>query len=135
MALHLLRRFCVIIHMKSDIADVCTSQALAQAQADALLVDLREPEDVQGLAFDVTEVLNLPLSQLAQRWQELPRERELILACETGEQSAAASLVLREQGYTRVSPMRGGILLWMQKGYPVRGRRFDTTAFPATLKE
>lgn len=135
MALRLFRSFLVIMYMKSDIADVCTTQALVQAHYDAVLVDLRESEDVQALALDVPEVLNLPLSQLAQRWQELPCERELILACQTGEQSAAASHFLREHGYARVSPMRGGILLWMQKGYPVRGRRFDTAASPTTLKE
>lgn len=123
--LRLFQPLCVFLTVKNDIPDVCTTQALAQTRADALLVDLREPQEVQALAFDAPEVFKLPMSQLAQRWQALPRDRELILACRTGEQSVTVSHFLQARGYTRVSPMRGGILLWMQKGYPVLGRRFD----------
>lgn len=111
--------------MTEDLEQICTTQTLAQVQAGAVLVDLRESVDAKALAFDVPGLIHLPMSQLRQRWRELPRDLELILACQTGEQSATASLFLRQQGHTRLSPMRGGILLWMQKGYPVQGRRFD----------
>jgi len=111
--------------MTEDLEQICTTQTLAQVQAGAVLVDLRESADAQALAFDVPELIHLPMSQLPERWRELPQDRELILACQTGQQSAIASLYLRQQGYARLSPMRGGVLLWMQKGYPVRARRFD----------
>jgi len=70
-------------------------------------------------------VLNLPLSQLVQRWQELPQDCELVLVCQNGDKSAQASEFLRSKGLAHGSPMRGGILLWMQKGYPVIGKRFN----------
>lgn len=34
-----------------------------------------------------------------------------------------AAQFLQVHEFTQVSPMRGGILLWMQKGYPVIGQR------------
>jgi rhodanese-related sulfurtransferase len=103
---------------------ICTTNAQRQVQDGALLVDVRELGDVRVLAFDAPEVFNLPLSELEQRWQELPRDRELVTVCQTGEQSQIASQLLLSKGLTRVSPMRGGIVLRMQKGYPVIGRRF-----------
>lgn len=107
---------------------MCTTNARQQSQRGALLLDVREPQEVQALAFDAPDVINLPLSQLVQRWQELPQDRELVLVCQNGDQSAQASEFLRAQGFAHVSPMRGGILLWMQKGYPVIGQRFNAPA-------
>ena len=107
-------------------SEICTTNALSQSQMGALFVDVREPQDAAALAFDAPEVVNLPLSQLAQRWHELPIDRELVMVCQNGEKSAQASAFLNAQGLKNVQPMRGGILLWMQKGYPVIGKRFTS---------
>lgn len=104
----------------------CTTQVRAQSEQGALLVDVREPVEVAALAFDAPEVINLPLSQLAQRWHELPKDRALITVCLNGDKSQQATEFLRTKGLAHVSSMRGGILLWMQKGYPVIGKRFNS---------
>jgi rhodanese-related sulfurtransferase len=107
---------------------MCTTHAHQQSQLGALFVDVREARDARALAFDAPEVINLPLSQLMQRWQELPQDRELVLVCQNGDKSGEASEFLRNKGFAHVSPMRGGILLWMQKGYPVIGKRHESLA-------
>lgn len=104
----------------------CTTQVRTQSSQGALLVDVREPVEAAALAFDAPEVINLPLSQLAQRWQELPKDRELITVCMNGKKSQQAAEFLLAQGLVNVHPMRGGMLLWLQKGYPVLGKRFTT---------
>jgi rhodanese-related sulfurtransferase len=50
------------------------------------------------------------------------------MVCQNGDKSAQASTFLQARGLKNVQPMRGGILLWMQKGYPVRGKRFNPLA-------
>lgn len=107
-------------------SEICTTNVHQHAQAGALLVDVREHRDSQALAFDAPEVIHIPLSELEQRWQELPQSRELVLVCQNGDKSRLASQFLQSKGFLDVSPMRGGILLWMQKGYPVIGKRFNT---------
>jgi rhodanese-related sulfurtransferase len=114
--------------MNNKISEICTTNARAQSQLGALFVDVREPNEVDVLAFEAPEVINLPLSQLAQRWQELPKDRELVMVCQNGDKSAQASAFLQARGLKNVQPMRGGILLWMQKGYPVIGKRFNALA-------
>lgn len=107
---------------------MCTTNVRQHAQAGALLVDVREHREAQALAFDAPEVVRIPFSELEHRWQELPRDRELVTVCQNGDKSALASQFLRGKGFLDVSPMRGGILLWMQKGYPVIGKRFNALA-------
>ena len=122
--LRLLGGRCVFTGMKPGTTEICVTNAFEQAGEGVLLVDVRERRDVQALAFGAKNIVNMPFSELEKGWQELPQDRELLVVCQTGEKSVRASQLLRDKGLTNVKPMRGGILLWMQKGYPVVGRRF-----------
>jgi DMSO/TMAO reductase YedYZ molybdopterin-dependent catalytic subunit/rhodanese-related sulfurtransferase/glyoxylase-like metal-dependent hydrolase (beta-lactamase superfamily II) len=56
--------------------------------------------------------LNIPLSQLLGRLDEVPDERQVVVHCETGYRSSiAASLLLRE-GRQRIADLVGGISAW-----------------------
>lgn len=112
--------------MNTQISEICTTNARAQSQLGALFVDVREPVDVDALTFDAPEVINLPFSELAQRWQVLPKDRELVTVCFNGDKSQQACAFLQARGLKNVHSMRGGILLWIQKGYPILGKRFKT---------
>lgn len=86
----------------------------------ALLVDVRERDEVAALAFDVPDVVHIPLSEFERRFAELPRERELILACAGGQRSLKAAYYLIYQGYPRVANMEDGMTKWLRKGFPVK---------------
>lgn len=92
----------------------------------ALFLDVREAHDAEALAFGVPGRLNIPLRQLPLRMRELPLDRDLIVVCLDGKQSATAVQMLNANGLMHALPMRGGLLLWMQKGYPVTGQRHAT---------
>lgn len=111
--------------MQTATVSVCTTHARQQAQQGALFVDVRETADARALGIDAPEVFHLPLSELEQRWHELPTERALLVFGLDGQAGANAAQWLRDHGLTRAVPMRGGLLLWMQKGYPVIGQRFN----------
>jgi len=113
--------------MYTNCFDICTTNVHRRAQASGLLVDMREHKEAQALAFDAPEVVHIPFSELKQRWQELSQDLESVTVFQDGEKSAVASQFLRDKGFLDVSPMRGGILLWMQKGYPVIGKRFNSS--------
>lgn len=87
----------------------------------ALLVDVRERDEVAALAFNVRDVVQIPLSEFERRFAELPRERELILACAGGQRSLKAAYYLIYQGYPRVANMEDGMAKWLRKGFPVKG--------------
>jgi rhodanese-related sulfurtransferase len=109
--------------------EVCPTTTRRLIGEGALLVDVRELAEVAQLAFDVPGVLLLlPLSELEQRFTELPRDRDLVLVCQVGERSLKATYFLMYQGYTRVANMEGGILKWARKGFPIKGMQPATTA-------
>jgi len=100
----------------------CPASTLRKVTEErALLVDVRERDEVAGLAFDVPEVVHIPLSEFERRFAELPRERELILACAGGQRSLKAACYLIYQGYPHVANMTDGMARWLRKGLPVKG--------------
>ena len=101
--------------------EVCPTTSRRLIAEGALLVDTRERSEIARLAFDVPGTIIMPMSEIELRFGELPRERQLILACHVGERSMMATHFLMYQGYTQVATMKGGIAKWVHKGFPVSG--------------
>lgn len=105
----------------SQVYEVCPTATRRLIAEGALMVDVRELSEVAQLAFDVPGVLLMPLSELEQRFAELPRDRDLVLVCQVGERSLKATYFLMYQGYERVANMEGGLSKWARKGFPIKG--------------
>ena len=101
--------------------EVCPTTTRRMAAEGAILVDVREPDEIARLAFDVPNLVAIPLNQLETRFDELPRDKDLVLVCQGGARSLKATYFLMYQGFERVANMQGGILKWASKGFPVRG--------------
>ncbi|EKF61492.1 rhodanese domain-containing protein [Agrobacterium albertimagni AOL15] len=110
--------------VKKDLAEareVCPTTSERLLREGALLVDVREPDEVAQVGFGGGEVINIPLSEFEARWREVPRDRDVILACAVGERSLKATYFLMYQGYERVANMRPGIGRWAERGFPITG--------------
>lgn len=103
--------------------EVCPTTTRRLLAEGALLVDVRERTEVAQLAFDVPGAVVMPLSEFEQRFAELPRDRELVLACQSGPRSLKATYFLMYQGYTKVANMEGGLFKWASKGFPIKGAK------------
>jgi rhodanese-related sulfurtransferase len=93
--------------------------AYAIANNNAAILDVRESEEIEIIKFDSTEVIYLPLSVLADRYQELPKDRPLIVACNNGVRSVKAVNLLNYQGFTNAVNLDGGIIQWNRDGLPL----------------
>jgi rhodanese-related sulfurtransferase len=105
----------------TEAREVCPTTSQRLLKEGALLVDVREPEEVAQVGFAGCDVMTIPLSQFEDRWQEVPRDRDVILACAVGVRSLKATYFLMYQGYDRVSNMKPGIARWVAKGFPITG--------------
>lgn len=114
--------------MLEEAKQVCPTTTRRLVGEGALLLDVRERAEVARTAFDVPAIVNIPITELEQRWSELPRDREIVLVCETGARSLKATYYLQYHGFQRVSNMQDGLLKWMRKGFPVIGERYDAPA-------
>lgn len=101
--------------------EVCPTLTLRQSGEGALVVDVRERDEIARAAFDLPEVVVMPMSEIESRHADLPRDRDLIMVCAVGERSLKATYLLMYHGHARVANMEGGIAKWARKGFPVRG--------------
>lgn len=75
------------------------------------LLDVREPFETE---ISTIGGHLIPLSELRDRLSELPedKETELIVYCRTGNRSHHAMMFLKDEGYTNVKNLLGGIHAW-----------------------
>ena len=98
-------------------AAVSLDQARAEHEAGrAVLVDIREPlEHATGVAPGARL---LPMQQLPSRLAELPRDRPVLLICNTQNRSRATYDALRERGWTNLRYVQGGMSEWARRQWP-----------------
>ncbi|MBK6974723.1 MAG: rhodanese-like domain-containing protein [Sterolibacteriaceae bacterium] len=109
--------------MLEEAKEVCPTTTRRLLGEGAILMDVRDRSEVTAFAFDVPDVVNIPLSELEQRCSEVPRDRPVVFVCDTGVRSLKATYFLQFHGYTNVSNMGGGVVKWSAKGFPVKGQR------------
>jgi len=74
------------------------------------VLDVRtETERAEG---QIGESVHIPLQQLSGRWEELPRDRPIVLYCAGGYRSAIAASLLEQQGFAQLSDLAGGFSAW-----------------------
>jgi NADPH-dependent 2,4-dienoyl-CoA reductase/sulfur reductase-like enzyme/rhodanese-related sulfurtransferase len=73
---------------------------------NALIVDVREPQEYA--AGHIPNAVNLPLSQLRERYAELPDDRDIWLTCGVGQRAYYATRFLAQHGY-KARTLSGGM--------------------------
>ena len=96
--------------------DVDTVRAV-QDNPNVFLLDVREPDEYAS--GHIAGITLIPMGEVAARLSELPKDKEIIVTCRTGNRSGQVADFLREQGFTNVHNMEGGIVAWEEAGYPV----------------
>ena len=100
--------------------DVEQAKAWLESEQPPLLVDVREDNEVA--ICQIPESIHLPLGSLGERWQELPRDRQLLVYCHHGQRSLRATRFLRDRGLDQVTSLAGGIHQWALKWAPDMNR-------------
>jgi sulfur-carrier protein adenylyltransferase/sulfurtransferase len=104
--------------VRASITEVDPSGAESLRRDGALLVDIREQDEVeQGI---VTGAVHIPRGYLELRIEEVDpnRERPVVVYCAGGVRSAFAVKALEDLGYQDVSSMSGGFSGWKAAGLP-----------------
>jgi rhodanese-related sulfurtransferase len=84
-----------------------------------LILDVRTPAEFKR--GHLPHAVLIPVQELQRRISEVSayREKDILIYCATGNRSTVASKILLDQGFTRITNMRYGIVDWQQRKYPV----------------
>ena len=85
--------------------DMPVADWLELGRAEALLLDVREPDEFAG--GHIPNAVNLPLSQMRDRYAELPASRDIWTYCGVGQRAYFATRFLAQHGY-RARNLSGG---------------------------
>jgi len=106
--------------MNQEVKEVNAVTAHQMINKGALLVDIREWEEIEMIAFDMENRVMLPQSELANRFFELPADKEIIVGCHSGRRSLEVARFLMLQNFRAVYLLEGGIDAWQEQGFPVK---------------
>lgn len=98
--------------------DVHTLKGWLESAEPVLLIDVREEEEWDE--EHLPEALLLPMSELEPEQVPSLDGRRLVVMCRSGRRSAAVVARLARLGVADGLNLAGGILAWMEAGYPVR---------------
>ncbi len=80
------------------------------------VIDVRQMHEIASGTVPTAEAL--PLHTLPAKIHELSRDDELVVVCRSGARSAQACMFLLQNGFSKVYNLRGGMMGWMQSGFP-----------------
>lgn len=105
-----------VISTLPDEVDVHTVASIKD-EDDVYVIDVREQwEYDEGHIPGVTLI---PMSQVPDRLDEIPLDKEVIVTCRSGNRSGQITDYLRQIGFDNVHNMSGGIVAWEAAGYEV----------------
>ncbi len=95
---------------------ISASDAFNLYQKGAFVLDVRTQEEWDEVHIPNTTLI--PLDQLLSRLNEVPRDRQVIVVCRSGNRSQQGRDILLNAGFKQVTSMIGGLTEWRAGGYP-----------------
>jgi rhodanese-related sulfurtransferase len=102
-------------------AEISVADAYQMYQEGAYVLDVRTQEEWDEYHAPGTTLV--PLDQLPNRLNEVPKDREIVVVCRSGNRSQQARDILLNAGFEQVTSMAGGLNSWSAAGYPIEGTR------------
>jgi rhodanese-related sulfurtransferase len=99
--------------------EITPAQAYAKFQEGAFFLDVRSQDEWDQ--FHIAGSTLIPLEELQNRLNELPKDQDLVVVCLSGHRSQSGVTILQQAGFTHIFCLSGGLQAWTAAGYPVEG--------------
>jgi rhodanese-related sulfurtransferase len=107
-----------------SVREVSPSEAFELLDGDAILLDVRQEGEWDAGHAPMASLI--PLSELPDHLDELPRDRLIICACRSGGRSFRAATFLQERGFDTAN-LAGGMMSWFAEDLPFESDEGDAT--------
>ncbi|TFG24592.1 MAG: rhodanese-like domain-containing protein, partial [Promethearchaeota archaeon] len=111
----------------SDITVEELYERLNSEDKPAVLIDVRTPEEYNGVGGHIVEAKLIPLGDLMSNLNMVEdyKNDEIVLICHSGARSMMAARLLAQAGFKDLRNLSGGMLNWHKKGYPTNKRNLN----------
>jgi rhodanese-related sulfurtransferase len=96
--------------------EVSIEEAHELYETGVFVLDVREQDEWNQVHIPNTTLI--PLGQLAERANELPKGQPIVVICRSGNRSAQGRDILLQAGFTSVTSVAGGMNAWASAGFP-----------------
>jgi rhodanese-related sulfurtransferase len=91
-----------------------------RARSAPLILDVREHWEYEICRIPGAQLM--PMQEVPTRWNELPRETDIVIVCHHGMRSLQIADYLRQMGFNRLYNLSGGIAAWADQTDPAMPR-------------
>lgn len=91
-------------------------QWVAAHRGEVHILDVRTAHETAEERARIRDAQLIPIDELRQRLDSVPRERPVMTICRSGKRSVLAFTILRDAGFTQVANIKGGLLQWQAEG-------------------
>ncbi len=86
---------------------------------NALILDVRENQEFQ--AGHIANSVHIPLSEVKNRISEIEKykDSQVVVSCRSGHRSSRTCSLLKKNGFSHISNLKGGIMAWESDKLPV----------------
>jgi len=95
--------------------DVGELVSMMEDKPDSLqIIDVRSAQEVTQGSIPSAE--NIPMVTIPLRVEDISEDKDIILICRSGARSGQACAWLQQNGRTKVTNLRGGVIAWARSG-------------------
>ncbi len=105
-----------LIQSTERVSPAMLAEELA-SQNQPIVIDIRTPGE--WAAGHINGSINIPLTHLQERIEEVPRDRRIAVHCTGGYRSSIAAGLIKQHGITNLVELAGGIAAWEAVKLPV----------------
>ena len=106
------------------VREISVNEAIDLLEGDAILLDVRQEDEWNAGHAPMASLI--PLAELPDHLDELPRDRLIVCACRSGGRSLRAATFLQENGFDVVN-LTGGMMAWFEEDLPFESDNGDAT--------
>jgi len=109
---------CNYSSFKSPKESFTVQEVSKMLKEDIFFVDVRDADELVEQSYDVKNIINIPLDQIEAKMNLIPKDKQVILVCQSGNRSGQAFEILSKKGFTNLTNMEGGMNAWIKEGLP-----------------
>lgn len=96
-----------------DVPNITPTELSTRLQSNdkvPFVLDVREPQEFEMGHIEGATLI--PLGSLPEHLAEVPKDKPVVVVCRSGNRSGRAAAFLKEQGFTNIENLTGGMMAW-----------------------